>query len=110
MTMCAGRTPRDQKFCNLRRALTKPEQTWPAGSETCWKGRKRGERKLHASRSDQNPKQSEARLRRLYQNRRSLGPFEDVPRMRSRGLLRFIQEQARYKALSWHLASADALD
>ncbi len=50
------------------------------------------------------------RLRRMRQNRGFLGPLTPLPNMRARRMLRFFQEQARYKALPQREASPDPLD
>jgi hypothetical protein len=39
-------------------------------------------------------------LRRVPENGRQLGPFAVVPGVRARGMLRFFEEQTRYKAFS----------
>ena len=60
---------------------------------------------MHAPESDSQCDTKRTRLRGLSQDRGHLGSSEALPELRSRGLLRFIKEQARHQALSQDLTS-----
>jgi hypothetical protein len=60
-------------------------------SKSCFERRKYGYN-LHTFKSDQEREAERERLRRVPENGRYLGASADVPRMWTRGLLRFFEE------------------
>ena len=55
---------------------------------------------VYASESDQESDAAYEGLRRMFEDGRHVGSFATVSRVRSRWVLRFIEEQARYETLS----------
>jgi hypothetical protein len=65
---------------------------------------------LFACQFDQTDKHDNACLRGLREDGGHVGAFAAVPGVRERGVLRFIEEQARDEAFSRDETSADAVD
>src|SRR5215472_2934927 len=90
--------------------VVKPRPPCPHLLLTCAGKFYGGSHALLSSQSDPTHQHGQTRLRRLREDRRYLGPFASLPGVRTRGLLRFLEEQARDQTLSPQQTPSDSID